>query len=46
MMMSEQGRNQENYVTTNSGPYPSVEQQIQIDATSSRQFHEEEQVQF
>ena len=37
----EQVRNQESYNTyIYSGPYPSVEQQIQICAMLSRQFHE------
>ena len=42
----EQGRNQESYITTNLGPYPTVEQCIQIDTMLSRQFHEEKQAQF
>ena len=29
-----------------SGPYPTIEQQIQIDGILSRKFHEEEQAQF
>ena len=39
-------RNQKGYITTNLGPYSSVEQQIQIDAMLSRQFYEEEQTTF
>ena len=42
----EHSRNQESYITTNSGPYLSVEQHIQIDVMLSMKFHEEEQAQF
>ena len=42
----EQDRNQEIYITyMYSGPYPTIEQQIQIDAMLLRQFHREEQAQ-
>ena len=46
-MDGEQGRNQQIYNTNMSSvPYPTVEQQIHIDAMLSRWFHEEEHAQF
>ena len=43
----EQDRNQESYITNiHTDQFPSAEQQIQTDAMLSRQFYEEEHIQF
>ena len=46
-METREGRNQDIYTSiTYLGLYPTIEQQIQIDAMLSREFHEEKEAHF